>query len=221
MKRPDRPPRPPEACLLCPCRWDGTNWHWPKAETGYRTCQPCADRLSETLRAVRDGYRRLTPERLKTTRTSAPGFRSGSPANDLAIALTDRRNTAVTAPGDVPDVVGELHSWAQLLREDIPLLALDTKATLDTESGCLLGHLPWITRQSWVDEFATVVTMLHAHIQAGNGEGAGRIRIGPCPDCGAALSMRSTADLIRCDCGAVWHRTQWEVLGRALNTEAS
>jgi hypothetical protein len=222
MMRPSQPPRPSEACLLCRCRWTGTEWRWPKADTGYRTCSPCADQLGVDLRAVRDEAARLSPVRIHNgSRTHAPGFRSSSPANDMAIALMDPRNSACVEPGDVPDIRGELHSWARLVREEIPLPTPIEPATLQSETGTLLGHLTWVIKQAWVDEFRTVIAGLLLAVRAGNGESEGRVRIGSCPDCSAVLSVRPSADLITCPCGAYWPRAQWQVLGRAMGRAAS
>jgi len=219
MTRPPVPPRPDDGCLLCRCHWTGTQWRWPRAEPNYRTCQPCADRLSTDLRAVRDEYARLTPERpVLGSRTRAAGFASRSPANDLAIALTDRRNPEAIEPGDVPDVLGEMHEWAQEVREKAELYPLEGHATMTTESGVLLGQIPWITRQTWVDKFATDVSSWLGAIRAGNGETEGRVRLGPCPDCGAQLYVRPTAEVVHCSCGARWPRPQWEMLGKAMRT---
>lgn len=219
-ERPPVPPRTAEACLLCRCHWTGTEWRWPKAQTGYRTCQPCEVDLGDTLRTIRDDIPLLSPERwVYESRSEAAGFRSVSPANDLAIALTDRRNSAAIRPGDVPDMLGLLHSWAQLVREEAKLSPGDGPATPATEVGVLLGHLPWICRQGWVDEFATEIQALLISIRAGNGESEGKVRIGACPDCRRALEVRLTATVIRCPCGATWPRQRWELLGRALRAE--
>lgn len=221
MTRPDRPPRPEGACLLCRCQWTGTDWHWPKAQSGYHTCPACEYGLGVTLREIRDAAVRLSPERLRGNGAGSPGYRSTSPANDLAIALTDKRNPAVVVKGDVPDVLGELASWAQQVRDVEKVSAPDGPATVHTECGTLLGYLTTITRQLWVDDFAQAMQSLLGHIRAGLGESEGRMRIGSCPECSAALSVRPTADVIECPCGARWHKTQWAMLGKVLQAEAS
>jgi hypothetical protein len=216
-ERPEQPPRPEAACLLCPCRWHREQWQWRLADPNYRTCSPCSDRLALWLREIRDLFPQLDPS--PTTGDGgrgAPGFRSSSPARDLIIALRDRRNSAVVNPGDVPDVVGEMGSWANIVREERRLTDRET-ATIETEVGLLLNHLTWITKQTWVDDFCDEVEVVRMFVRVGTDETDGKRPVGACPSCEHKLWAPLSGDTIRCSgCGRQWERREWLHLGRTL-----
>jgi hypothetical protein len=126
----------------------------------------------------------------------------------------------------VPHLLG---SWVQLIAEQRDA----TPGNGDVAKLCswLDKHLDWITRQDDVAEFADDLRTLHSQLRA---IGQKRSRIGECPNtidtgdtskqCNAALYAPLYGDSIKCwapDCGRVWHRPDWEHLGRLLQVEQS
>ena len=105
---PTWPQRPTTACLLCvKPQWRRSQWTWPVADRGYRTCTPCCQRLRDQLADVARRYTRLDPAPGGGDGTRAgPGCWSASPANDHIIAMTDPRSKSCEVARD-----GVMYVW--------------------------------------------------------------------------------------------------------------
>ena len=226
--------RPDSACLTHRPPTHGRAW--AQADSGYRTCGRCHQRIHEWLSPLTtdaDGrpdsipglYAMLSP--LPGVggggMRRAPGFASKSPANDHVIAITDPRTVRLEV-GDPQSVPGLLASWTALLIDERALIP--PARTVGDMARVLDKHLDWITRQDWVEDFATELRELHSQLRS---IGQQRRRIGSCPNtlddgattrqCGATLYAPLYGDTIKCwahDCGREWPRIEWLRLGRLL-----
>lgn len=226
--------RPDSACVTHRPPTNGRPW--AQADPGYRTCTRCHQRIHEWLSPIttdNDGrpdsipglYAMLNP--LPGVggggQRRAPGFASKSPANDHIIAITDPRSTRLEA-GDPHSVPGVLASWTALLVDERHLTP--PAGTVPAMARFLDTHLDYLTKQEWVEDFATELRELHAQLRA---IGQQRRRIGICPNtidagettrqCGAALFAPLHSDVIKCyACGREWPRAEWLRLGYLLET---
>lgn len=72
------------------------------------------------------------------------------------------------AAGQTMSVLGTLHSWARLMREERDLAAPD-QVTVVGERSALARHLEWVVAQPWVDEFYRDVSQLLNQLRSANG----------------------------------------------------
>lgn len=102
--------RPDWACVLCPPPSGTRNWR--QADSGYKTCDGCLDRLRLTLHEVAKRYYKLDtrPGANSDPETrGAPGFGSRAPASEHIIVMRDRRSKSCEVTMD-----GTLYEdWAQ------------------------------------------------------------------------------------------------------------
>lgn len=108
--------RPDNACLICPPPFGNRTWR--RAEDGYRTCDPCLERLGETLLDVAVRYGRLDPTPGANSDAGgrgAPGFESRSPASDHIIVMRDRRSKSCEVAVD-----GEVYVWDRTFQPRLP-----------------------------------------------------------------------------------------------------
>jgi hypothetical protein len=208
---------------------------WVQADPGYKTCKLCHQRIHEwlsPLTANDDGrpdsivglYALLNPMPgvIGNGMRRAPGFGSRSPANDHIIAMRDPRSTRLQV-GDPHSVPGVLASWIALLIDERSLVP--PARTVPAMARFLDNHLDYLTRQDWVEDFATELRELHSQLRA---IGQQRRRIGTCPStidegehtrlCDTALFAPLYTDVIKCHaCGREWPRTEWLRLGYLLD----
>lgn len=225
--------RPDSACLTHRPPTNGRAW--AQADPGYRTCSRCHQRIHEWLSPITvdaDGrpdsipglYEILSP--LPGVggggQRRAPGFGPRSPANDYVVAIRDPRTTRLE-PGDPHSVPGVLAAWTALLIDERSLIP--PAHTVPDMARFLDAHLDYLTKQDWVEDFATELRELHAQLRA---IGQQRRRIGLCPStidegehtrlCGAALFAPLYSDVIKCNaCGREWQRREWLRLGDLLD----
>lgn len=215
-------------CVIC------SNPERPRRATpGYITCDRCADRIRDTLAELPGLYATLTKDEALLPvgdpgGRRGPGFGSRSPANDQAIALTDKRTTWTEEDRiDNPLVVVE--SWARMVREDVGEEPPYGGATMYGEAQFLIRRLDFITRQPWVDEFWEELRRIRYQLGRFNGESP-PVSIGKCKtlledkECGTPLFAPPQGDTIRCSnpkCRREWTRAQWAHLGRTLRVLAS
>lgn len=225
--------RPDSACLTHRPPTNGRAW--AQADPGYRTCGRCHQRIHEWLSPITvdgDGrpdsipglYAMLSP--LPGVggggQRRAPGFGSRSPADDYIIAIRDPRSTRL-AVGDPHSAPGLLGAWTGLLVDERKLVP--PTRTVPAMARFLDVHLDHVTRQDWVEDFATELRELHAQMRA---IGQQRSKIGDCPNtidegehtrrCSARLfAPLYGGDQIACwACGRQWARDEWLRLGRLL-----
>lgn len=207
------------------------------AREGYRTCDPCADRLRDALAEVVECYALLDdamiPGRAQAVGRGGPGFGSRSPARDGVIALTDTRTHAVE-DGDPHSVLAVLSGWADNIREDTGLRRRIEPGTVSGEAAVLIGNLDWVTRRDWVGDLADEVHELLHHLRTALGVAERSVPVGRCPTliddldhgvrvpCGAPLRARLSAEWITCrSCGTRWPREHWDELRDELGTPVS
>lgn len=207
------------------------------ARHGYRTCDPCTERLRDALAELVEYYAllddALLPGRAGAGGRGAPGYGSRSPARDDVIVLTDTRTHAVDE-GDPHSVVTILSSWADNIREDTGQDRRIGPATVSGEVAFLVRWLDFATRQYWVADFADEVHELVRQLRAALGLQERRVPVGPCPTlvadldnggtipCGTPLRARLSADRISCPtCRASWPRERWDELRDELGTPVS
>lgn len=203
-----------------------------RAQSGYVTCDRCADLIRECLDEIVRLYAVLNEDEafLPVVQPGArrgPGFASRSPANDQAIVLTDSRTTwTEETPVHNPLIVVE--SWARMVREDVGEKPPEGRATLAGEAALLIRRLDWITRQSWVDEMWRELREVRGSLREFNGQHKPR-KVGTCTvmvdrdgtivECGTPLYAPPEGDLIRCSgCREEWPRRRWLLLGQTLTS---
>lgn len=234
--------RPEWACLLCaPPRKVGA---WRPADSGYRTCSGCLDRLRERLHEVVRRYMMLNPQPGSSGEhggRGAPGFGSRSPASEHVISMRDRRSSATAKtwrgrdnrlhmeqenpPLSVHNVLDEI-CWDIAEQRGID----GPPATADVpELGRWIDrHLDWVTRNLIVVDVDRAVRGILAQLRPVTGE-PGRKQVGACPNpiateteprqCGQRLYAPLRGDSIICanpDCLREWPREEWLRLGAML-----
>ncbi len=158
-----------------------------------------------------------------------PGFGSRSPANDVAIVLTDPRTTW-TEDDRYHNPLVVLESWARMVREDVGEQPPAGNANVRGEVQLLIRRLDFITRQEWVDEFWREIREVRNQLGAFNGDHK-PVPVGKCPsllpngkECGTPLYAPISGDVIKCHnrpCGREWTRREWMHLGRTLRVVAA
>jgi hypothetical protein len=207
------------------------------ARHGYRTCDPCADRLRTALVEIVECYALLDdavlPSTVRVGGRGVPGFGPRSPGRDAVIVLRDSRTVAVD-DGDPHSVLAVLSSWADNVRDDTGLSPRTEPAMVSGEAAVLIRNLDWITRRDWVGDLGDEVHDLARHLRDVLGVAERSVPIGPCPTmvhdldhgvpvpCGAALRARLSAERITCrSCGSQWPRERWDELRDELGTPVS
>ncbi|WP_018686507.1 hypothetical protein [Actinokineospora enzanensis] len=221
-------------CLLGCVAGDGEPF---PAQHGYRTCDPCADRLRATLNELVELYAlvddAMVPGGGGAAARGAPGHGSRSPARDSVIVLTDPRTHAVE-DDDPHSVLAVLSSWADNVRQDTGQDPRGGPATVSGEVAVLVRWLDWATRQYWIGDLGQEVDELAHQLRAALGVQERTIPVGPCParvtdpgtgrltTCGGPLRARLSVERIRCPrCRASWPRDRWDDLGGELGTPVS
>jgi hypothetical protein len=130
----------------------------------------------------------------------------------------------------VRSVPGTLASLAHLVAEERDIRPPATRDVAELVRW-LDGQMDWITRQELVADFYRDLRDLQAQLRPVTGDR--RARIGTCPntvdgesehprECGAPLHAPTRGDSISCgSCGRVWHRPEWEHLGKMLQAGAA
>lgn len=217
---------------------------WVPADSGYRTCATCLDRIRDQLREISARYRLLnaTPGSSGDYGTrGAPGFGSRSPASDHIIAMRDPRTgrDATTWRGSdgrfhqepenpVLSVFTELDLIARHIAEARSIDHGPEHPTVDATARFIDNHLDWLTRQDDIADHAGVIAELAAQLRPATGE-PGRRHIGHCPntvtdpdsttrECRARLYAPLSGDTIQCGaCEREWRRPEWLRLGLMLD----
>jgi len=132
---------------------------------------------------------------------------------------------ALTGPGGVADFLwATLAAWYDDLKFKLPERRNTTTADVVTR---LLNNLPWAAEnRADFGDFGRGVARLASDCEVALDPASvkQRVPIGLCPtlmdddtECGAKLVVDPFADRIRCrECGTVWHRTEWLLLGSVL-----
>lgn len=233
--------RPRSACLLCPPPRTSA---WRLADSGYRTCSDCLDRLRDRLADIVRRWVLLNPTPGSSGdhgSRGAPGFGSRSPASDHVIAMRDRRSSLVAKVwvGKDGRVHQEperpplsVHSVLETLAWDIAeardITPPDPRADVPQLARYLDGHLDWATRQDNITELDQPLRALVAQLKPVTGDPA-RPKVGDCPnvdpetqqECGATLRAPIHGDTIQCTkCERTWERPEWEHLGRMIQQQS-
>lgn len=92
--------RPTSACLTCPPPMEDRAWR--PADSGYRTCAPCLDRMRATLKDIVARFLRLSarPGDAGEPGRGSPGFGSRPPGSPHIIAMRDRRSKSCEVARD-------------------------------------------------------------------------------------------------------------------------
>lgn len=241
IEAPTAAPRdlPEGRCLLCPPPRDGRAWR--RADPGYRTCNPCLERVRDRLTEVSGRWVALDPSpgaQGDDGGPRPPGFGSRSPASDHVIAVRDWRSSReayvwrgvdgrVHRESQRPplSVLAELFTLAQHVAAARGLTG-PVRLTVEDIAGWLDGQLDWVTRQAGVVAFDRVLRELVAQLRPLTGEPRPK-RVGKCPntldegehtrECATPLYAPPKGDEIRCwACGRRWPRDEWLGLGRTL-----
>jgi hypothetical protein len=238
----ERPVPPANRCLLHAPPRSGRPWRL--ADSGYRTCSDCLDRLREHLAEVADRWAVLDPRpgaSYDERSRGAPGFSSRSPAADVVIAHRDWRSTRVAQVWRGAD--GKVHRESERPPLSVPTelytlahhvatarkMAGPGHLDVPTIAEWLDGQLDWVTRQEGVVAFDRVVRELVSQLRPLTGEPRAR-RVGECPntidegehtrECGRPLYAPLKGDTIVCRaCGRKWPRPEWEDLGLLLQAK--
>jgi hypothetical protein len=154
---------PNHRCLLgCRTR---TGEPFP-VQHGYRTCDPCADELRADIQELA----RLYPELVRAAvpgggvlagGRGTPGYGSRSPARDTVLVLTDRR-TRAEDDGDPHSVLAILSGWADNIRDDTGMGALEPEA--QRQGQLLVGWLDFTAHQPWAGNLNTPLGQLRDEI---------------------------------------------------------
>jgi len=199
-----------------------------RATPGFMTCERCLELIRECLAEIPHLYAALeTDEALLPVvapgARRGPGFGSRSPANDLAIVLTDPRTTW-TAEQPYHNALTVLESWARMVREDVGEKQPEGRATVSSEIGLLVRRLDHITRQPWVDDFWKELREARANLRDFSGMHK-PLPVGRCPTltedrtCDTPLFAPPDGETIRCKgCRREWTRREWLHLGQTLTT---
>lgn len=153
----------PTLCVICA----------PKRETQSRdggvTCWSCHERLGDVLREIVKRYHALdaTPGVAASTERRAPGFRSIPPLNLHVVALADPR-TRVVEKGDPACAQRVYSEWANRIRRERRQRTI--RQIIDLDRDYLTNSMDWITRQSWVSEFAEEIERVCAQLRSATGD---------------------------------------------------
>lgn len=198
----------------------------PAEATHGLICGPCSNHLANTLTELANQLPALAliHGTTTTTRDGIPAHRADPPAPcrlDL-IAITDPR-TGMGTDGDIIGILGVLHSWARIVREDQHLTPPSGRATVMGELGCLTRHHGWIITQPWVDDYAAEIRACQRQLHHALGI-AGPTCVGRCPidtddgPCAGRLVQDRWGGMgVQCTrCGARWGDTELRRLGAML-----
>jgi hypothetical protein len=237
----DTPQRPTHACITCPP--PGPNKAWRPADTGYRTCTTCYDKIRELLKDIVRRYLQLNPRPGAAGdhgSRGAPGFGARAPASEHIIAMRDRRSSVVArtwlgADGRLHQeserpprsVYGVLDTIAWDITEQRSHTGPDPHADVPELARYIDGNLDWLTRQDLVADVHRELRELDAQLKPVTGD-PGRRHIGLCPntvddgtttrECGARLYAPLRGDSIQCtSCQRIWPRPEWLRLGDLLD----
>lgn len=228
--------RPDWACVTC--RPPTGKHAWNQADPGYRTCNPCYDRIRRNLTEIGQRWERLDPtpnSSVDLGSRGSPGFGSRSPASDHIIAMRDPRSSTTAKTWLGGD--GRLHKESEHpplsvygVLETIAYDVAEGRRQSDPEANTVPqlvrfidGNLDWITRHPIVAEVAEQLHDLIRQLKPATGDG--RRSVGRCPNtldegdttrtCGTRLYAPTSgesiqSDSIRCAaCGREWHRSEW------------
>lgn len=237
----DTTERPKSACATCPP--PSKVGHWRIADSGYRTCSGCYDKLRQMLTDITTRYQLLDPRPGASGEhggRGAPGFGSRAPASEHIIAMRDRRSSPVARTWLGKD--GRLHQESERpplsVHNVLDLIAWDVAeargvdgptAALDVHELCrwIDGHMDWITRHDTVVEVHQMLRDLLGQLRPVTGDPSPR-HIGLCPNtvdegdttrsCQARLYAPTRGDSIVCKtCSREWPRSEWLRLGDLLD----
>ncbi|MEC3977883.1 hypothetical protein [Amycolatopsis sp. H20-H5] len=221
------------SCLL---RCKSANGLPYRAAPGRYACDQCTERLAQILAELVTTYTDMTEvdELVPGGGPDNPGGRQApgprSPAVDALLVHTDPRS--VTDSGASPAALASIAGWARIVREEQtvdvePEKMLGTvptgRVTMAREAQTLRFNWHWIMAQPWLDDFADELRQVLNALRTVRRLNVPTLRVGTCPavaddgfKCGASLSVRVDAVLIRCrGCGAHWPQSRWHELGDA------
>lgn len=213
------------------------------AAPGLLVCHTCSARCRRAVDYLGDLYAglqdvdELTPGGSPdgTGTRSVPGSRS--PAVDALLVHSDPRSYARV--GDHPAALATIASWARFIREersiDVPRHKLrdtipDGRVSMERELQTIRFHWDWLMGHRLVLAFAAAVNEVIEGLELVRRMDPPPIRIGKCPvvtdietlpdgselplACGTSLRVRPGDVEIRCrECGTVWPRAKWPLLG--------
>lgn len=170
------------------------------ADAGY-LCDAHLQKLADTLRQVEEEAALLSavPSMQQQEGRGSSLASHRSPARLNVLVHNDvRHGTGKSededdelAAGNTLSILGTLHSWARLVREE-RALAWPENVTVSGERDLLSRSLAWVADQGWVDEFYPEVRTLLAQLKRQNGTSPAR-PIGRCPmptddgECGGSI----------------------------------
>lgn len=201
---------PPSGCLNGCARGQGDARTPVETEGAALLCPSCVTRLARWLREIPESYALLpavkdhgtvpgNPETAHTKRPDAPA--------PMRLEITDLLDTRYY---EGRGVLGLIHGWAQLIRDERHLPGPDQQPTVTGECLLLSAHLPWATEQAWIEDLHAELKALARELREAVGEYTIR-PVGTCKTtpagqhdgvCGGPLFMDKTQTAVRCaSCG--------------------
>lgn len=202
------------------------------ADVGY-LCDNHFTRLGAMLRDIEDQAALLDAQPSMAQRSDRGGGLAShrAPARlDILVHNDPRHGTGMSedaedalAAGSTLSILGVLHAWARVVRED-RALAQPATVTISGERDLLTRQIPWLAEQSWIDEAFAELRDLVAQLRRQNGTNALRKKpVGVCPtlfedgECGGRLWANDQRGEVTCDlCGRVFEPAELRHLGMML-----